>query len=123
MRGNIIVEEPKWYQPVLDFPPLPLPPKAPPARTSYDQKMKPIEPKLRKPRNRPLPIHYIEDDIRRQFYLDHPFEAFRPSTLVEKADIQFRAVSGEGWTRLRQRGRNPGVEEYAKYFFGLSFYD
>lgn len=118
MRGDLVKKEPKWYQPVLNFPPLPLPAKAPPARTSYDQRVKPMSqsgrhPKLRRPRNRPLPIHYIEDDIRRQFYADHPFEAFRPTTLVEKGDIQLPEVYGEEWTRLRQRGRNPTPEEYA----------
>ncbi|KAJ6504372.1 mitochondrial ribosomal protein S25-domain-containing protein [Mycena vulgaris] len=119
MRGNIIKEQPLWYQPVLDFPPLPLPPKAPPARTSYDQKMTPMQGKLRRPKNQPLPIYYIEDDIRRQFYSDHPFEAFRPTTLVEKGDIQLHAVSGEVWTRLRQRGRNPNAEDAIQFTLNL----
>ncbi|KAJ7675366.1 mitochondrial ribosomal protein S25-domain-containing protein [Mycena rosella] len=119
MRGNLISEAPKWYQPVLDFPPLPLPPKAPPARTAYDQKMKPVGEKLRRPKNRPLPIHYLEDDIRRQFYLDHPFEAFRPTTLVEKGDIMLHEVQGKGWTRLRQRGRNPNPEDAIQFALTL----
>ncbi|KAJ7103284.1 mitochondrial ribosomal protein S25-domain-containing protein [Mycena belliarum] len=119
MRGNIILEQPKWYQAVLDFPPLPLPPKAPPARTSYDVKLKPVGEKLRRPKNRPLPIHYLEDDIRRQFYSDHPFEAFRPTTLVEKGDIQLHEVNGEGWTRLRQRGRNPNAEDAIQFALNL----
>ncbi|KAJ7446404.1 mitochondrial ribosomal protein S25-domain-containing protein [Mycena galericulata] len=126
MRNNIIVtKEPIWYKPVLNFPPLPLPPKAPPPRTSYDQKMKPIlepgrrQPKLRRPRNRPLPIHYQEDDIRRQFYSDHPFEAFRPTTLVEKGDIELHEVTGERWTRLRQRGRNPTAEDAIQFTLNL----
>jgi small subunit ribosomal protein S23 len=112
LRGRIVEKEPRWYQPVLNFPPLPLPPKAPPARTPFDQKAESGRQKLRRPKNRPLPIHYLEDDIRRQFYTDHPFEAFRPTTLVEKGDIELREVNGEGWTRLRQRGRNPTPEEY-----------
>ncbi|KAJ7161329.1 mitochondrial ribosomal protein S25-domain-containing protein [Mycena crocata] len=123
MRGDIISRPPKWYQPVLNFPPLPLPAKAPPTRTHYDQKMKPISPgkpqKLKRPENRPLPIHYIEDDIRRQFYSDHPFEAFRPSTLVEKGDIQLHEVNGKGWTRLRQRGRNPLPEDTIQFTLNL----
>ncbi|KAJ7193363.1 mitochondrial ribosomal protein S25-domain-containing protein [Mycena pura] len=114
MRGNLVRKEPIWYQPVLNFPPLPLPAKAPPQRTSYDQKLYP-QSKLRRPKNRPLPIHYIEDDIRRQFYADHPFEAFRPTTLVEKGDIEMHEVNGEGWTRLRQRGRNPTPEDAIQF--------
>ncbi|KAJ7170123.1 mitochondrial ribosomal protein S25-domain-containing protein [Mycena filopes] len=122
MRGNFILREPKWYKPVLEFPPLPLPAKAPPARTSYDQRPKAQsgrQAKLRRAKNRPLPIHYIEDDIRRQFYEDHPFEAFRPATLVEKGDIQLHEVNGETWTRLRQRGRNPLPEDAIQFAVNL----
>lgn len=87
-------------------------------RTEYDHK--PSEPvinpsqvtKLRRLKPRPLPIKYIEDDVRRQFFRDHPFEAFRPRTLVEGAAIEPpHAVRGKEWTRLRQRGRNPTPEE------------
>ncbi|KAF8215950.1 mitochondrial ribosomal protein S25-domain-containing protein [Mycena galopus ATCC 62051] len=116
LRGGGLEREPKWYQPVLNFPPLPLPPKAPPARTAFDQKLKPVsesgrQPKLRRPKNRPLPIHYIEDDIRRQFYADHPFEAFRPTTLVEKGTFNCM--------RLRQRGRNPTPEDAIQFTVNL----
>ncbi len=115
MRADFIKKEPVWYKAVLDYPPLPLPPKAPPERSDYDlaprkqsssSKMRPVAPK-------PLPIHYLEDDIRRQFYRDHPFEAFRPKSLVEGETIQTpHPMRGEQWTRLRQRGRNPSPEEY-----------
>lgn len=113
MRAGYIKEEPAWFKAVLNHPPLPLPPRAPATRSSYDQppentstgKMRPL------PR-RPLPIYYIEDDIRRQFFRDHPFEAFRPTTLVEKDSIaDEHPIRGKEWTRLRQRGRNPVAEE------------
>ncbi|KAJ7109968.1 mitochondrial ribosomal protein S25, partial [Mycena epipterygia] len=120
MRGNIISHEPKWYQPVLNFPPLPLPPRAPPARTAYDLKMKSTgRRKMVPPKNQPFAIHYIEDDIRRQFYRDHPFEAFRPTTLVEKGDIELHEVRGATWTRLRQRGRNPLPEDAIEFALNL----
>lgn len=114
MLGGYIKKQPAWYQAVLDFPPLPLPPKAPPSRTEYDQQTskvpQPLRPKPYDPR--PLPISYLEDDIRRQFFRDHPFEAFRPTTLVEGAGIEDQhPIRGENWTRLRQRGRNPTPEE------------
>ncbi|KAJ7070761.1 mitochondrial ribosomal protein S25-domain-containing protein [Mycena amicta] len=119
MRGELIQKEPLWYQAVLNFPPLPLPPKAPPQRSAYDQK--PLAPgaKPRRQKNRPLPIYYIEDDIRRQFYADHPFEAFRPTTLVEKGDIELREETDSVWTRLRQRGRNPTVEDTIHFTLNL----
>lgn len=114
MRGNFIKEEPIWYQAVLEHPPLPLPPKAPPSRHQYDLQVNPTQstrPKLYDPK--PLPIVYLEDKIRRQFFRDHPFEAFRPSSLVESAAIEdANPMRGEAWTRLSQRGRNPTPEEY-----------
>ena len=111
MRANFIQKEPLWYQAVLDNPPLSLPAKAPPPRTAYDQKA-PSSTRLRPHSTCPLPIYYIEDDIRRQFFLDHPFETFRPTSLVENERIEDpHPISGRDWVRLRQRGRNPQPEE------------
>lgn len=122
MNANYIKKQPAWFQAVLDYPPLPLPPKAPPSRTQYDQQ--PVKgstsgsSRLRPHDPRPLPIYYLEDDIRRQFFRDHPFEAFRPTTLVEGAGIEdSHPIQGEAWTRLRQRGRNPTPEEYVRRLF------
>lgn len=119
MRANYIKKEPAWYPAVLSYPPLPLPPKAPPPRTEYDYEPQGTKIgsgktiKLRPQKPRPLPVKYIEDDVRRQFFRDHPFEAFRPRTLVEGAGIEpLHPVNGKAWTRLRQRGRNPTPEEY-----------
>jgi len=111
LRANYLKKEPVWYQPVLDNPPITLPPKAPPPRTDYDKRAT-SDKKLSKYSSRPLPIYYIEDDIRRQFFIDHPFEAFRPTTLVESDRIEDpNPMTGKSWTRLRQRGRNPTPEE------------
>lgn len=113
MRGNYIQKEPVWFQAVLDNPPLALPAKAPPPRTAYDQKAPPVSARLRPHSTRPLPIYYLEDDIRRQFFLDHPFETFRPTSLVENERIDDpHPITGLDWVRLRQRGRNPLPEEY-----------
>lgn len=118
MRADFIKQEPAWYQAVLENPPLPLPPKAPPPRSSYDlpppQRTSTSQAlhKMRAHKPQPLPIHYIEDDVRRQFFRDHPFEAFRPTTLVEGATLEdAHPIKGVSWTRLRQRGRNPSPEE------------
>lgn len=37
------------------------------------------------PQARPLADNYIGDDIRRQFFRDHPFESFRSRSLTEQA--------------------------------------
>jgi small subunit ribosomal protein S23 len=67
-----------------------------------------------------LPIHYIEDDVRRQFFRDHPFESFRPVTLVESGNVaDEHPINGKEWTRLRQRGRNPTAEDVVKFTVNL----
>jgi small subunit ribosomal protein S23 len=112
MRGNFIQNEPVWYRAVLDNPPLSLPAKAPPPRTAYDQKAPSSAARLRPHSTRPLPIYYLEDEIRRQFFLDHPFETFRPTSLVENERIdEPHPIAKKDWVRLRQRGRNPLPEE------------
>ena len=113
LREGYIQREPAWYRAVLDNPPLPLPAREPPSRTPFDT---PLNAPLTRPATskkiQPLDIHYVEDEVRRQFFRDHPFEAFRQKTLVEGADIESEhPIRGKQWTRLRQRGRNPSSEE------------
>src|SRR6266404_712832 len=115
-RAGFIKTPPAWYQAVLEHPPLPLPPREPPRRTSYDS----APPKQhafaakKTPGPRTLPISYIEDEIRRQFFRDHPFESFRPRSLTEAGAIEDEhPIRGLQWTRLSQHGRNPSPEEYA----------
>jgi small subunit ribosomal protein S23 len=56
-------------------------------------------------------IVYEEDKIRRQFFKDFPFEALRPTSLVEGFDIKPEdEIVGETWTVLSQRGAYPSVE-------------
>jgi small subunit ribosomal protein S23 len=70
----------------------------------------------RQAKPRVMPIVYLEDRVRQRFFLDHPFEAFRPRTLVEQREIaREHPIQGKDWTRLRQRGRNPNSEEYANF--------
>jgi len=120
-RAGFLKTPPVWYEAVLEHPPLPLPPREPPARTSYDS----APPKQtfaakKTPGPRPIPVNYIEDDIRRQFFRDHPFEAFRARNITEAGAIEDEhPINGLQWTRLNQRGRNPSPEEYVDVFFSL----
>lgn len=126
LQSRFIAKEPAWYQPVLQYPPIPTPPRTPSApRTTFDTRS-PNSPrvKLRHKLNvvndswdrpRPEEIIYWEDHVRRQFFKDHPFEAFRARSLVENnfetAPDSENEVNGKAWTRLAQRGRNPTPEE------------
>ena len=63
-------------------------------------------------------MQYIEDDLRKQFFRDHPFEAFRPRTLVEGMGIEPpHSVSGKAWKRWCQRGRNLHVRRKSTFLF------
>ncbi|KAK0561001.1 mitochondrial ribosomal small subunit component [Tilletia horrida] len=64
----------------------------------------------------PQPIFYLQDRVRRQFYRDHPWEAYRPRTLVEMdkvvvIDKSTPLGAPEDARELRAWGRNPGPEE------------
>ena len=122
LKAGYLKREPAWFQAVLEHPPLPLPARAPPSRSEFDL---PLSPK--KPADiaeRPLDIAYLEDGLRKQFFRDHPFEAFRPTSLVEGREIEDEhPVRGKAWTRLRQRTRNPKPEECAYIASCLGFVD
>lgn len=110
LKAGYLKREPAWFQAVLEHPPLPLPPRAPHSRSEFD-----LPRSLKKPAaiaEKPLTVAYLEDELRKQFFRDHPFEAFRPTTLVEGREIEDEhPVRGKAWTRLRQRTRNPKPEE------------
>ncbi|THH17767.1 hypothetical protein EUX98_g9061 [Antrodiella citrinella] len=124
LRANLLKEEPAWYQAVLENPPLPLPPRAPASRTRFD--LSPAASTSSDPTiassisRRPFTINYVEDKLRRQFFHDHPFEAFRPVSLIESAKIQDEhPIQGKQWERLRQHGRNPTPEDAIRYAVNL----
>lgn len=132
LRSKLLKHEPAWYQAVLEHPPLPLPPRAPASRQRSFENYSESDPSTARPYDlprsivsatidptiasslsrKPLPIRYVEDKLRRQFFKDHPFEAFRPVSIIEKGRIESEhPISGAQWTRLRQRGRSPTAEE------------
>jgi len=110
LKAGYLKREPVWFQAVLEHPPLPLPARAPPSRSGFD-----LPRSLKKPAaiaEKPLAVSYLEDELRKQFFRDHPFEAFRPTTLLEGGGIEDEhPIRGRAWTRLRQRTRNPKPEE------------
>ncbi|KDQ17765.1 hypothetical protein BOTBODRAFT_53289 [Botryobasidium botryosum FD-172 SS1] len=122
LKAAYIPKTPAWYQAVLAYPPIPLPPRSTPHRTSYDLPAPPSssthhhahhtpQKHLRTPKPTIPKIEYLEDKIRLQFFKDHPFETFRPRSLIEGAEIVQPSIKGKEWTRLRQRGRNPTTED------------
>ncbi|OCF33464.1 hypothetical protein I317_04148 [Kwoniella heveanensis CBS 569] len=145
LQASVLSTPPTWYIPVLTNPPPQLParqtlnrPRA--SRPALQQQQQQaseaftdvayIPPgelekrdRLRKYRSRksaPARISYAEDRIRRQFFKDFPFEALRPTSLVEGQEIdQSVKISGEQWTRLEQRGLYPSVEDTIEFVLNV----
>lgn len=62
--------------------------------------------------NRPLPIVFPEDEVRKAFFRDHPFEAYRPVFLAEGESVaEEPQPNGKAWTSLAQRSKYPSAEE------------
>lgn len=57
----------------------------------------------------------LQDELRQNFYKDHPFEAFKGINLVEQDSILVDSTKpgpvGKHWAELRQRSSNPSPEE------------
>ncbi|TFK79848.1 hypothetical protein K466DRAFT_559599 [Polyporus arcularius HHB13444] len=121
LREGYIQREPAWYRAVLDHPPLPLPAREPPSRSPFDAPLNvPLTRPAESKKIQPLKVQYVEDEVRRQFFRDHPFEAFRQRSLVEGAAVESEhPIRGAEWTRLRQRGRNPTSEDAIRYAVNL----
>ncbi|TDL28217.1 hypothetical protein BD410DRAFT_684934, partial [Rickenella mellea] len=125
LRANYLQKEPSWYQAVLEYPPIPLPPRATSSRSTYDlpPPRKPQSRHFKPAKLRTLPVFYIEDEVRRQFFRDHPFEAFRERSLVETGAIEpEHPIQGHAWTRLGQHGKNPEPEDAVRFAVNLHRY-
>ncbi|KAI0314770.1 mitochondrial ribosomal protein S25-domain-containing protein [Amylostereum chailletii] len=120
LRNGYIKTSPRWHEAALDHPPLPLPARSPVPRTPYDAPTDQRTLAKSTVEIRPLPIVYLEDKVRKQFFRDHPFETYRPVSLAEEDRIEGEhPVRGVQWTRLRQRGRNPSPEEAVLFAVNL----
>ena len=123
--GAMLKQPPPSFYPLLAHPPPPslvrafpprpstdLPPSRQPSTTATTQtRRKPPRPAGTK-NPRPREIVFPEDEVRRLFFLDHPFEAYRAVTLVEGEKVrQDRGPTGAEWTELSQRSIVPTAEE------------
>lgn len=121
------ITPPVWYQAYLEHPPQPLPPRrlapvdlslfsksatSPEGQTNHSvthRAKRAKTPKLKVPE-----LRFQEDEIRRRFFTDFPFEALRPVSLIEGRIVgegREGLVDGKEWTALDQRGEVPTVEE------------
>ncbi|PWN21371.1 hypothetical protein BCV69DRAFT_298389 [Microstroma glucosiphilum] len=132
MQGGYIKTPPVSYQALLAHPPTTLPPRAPYPRPTEDlpeslvkaarnaegdpsRRRDPMNSKkkmrTRTPSLAPQPIVYLHDRVRRQFYLDHPWEGLRPRILAEKEKVEEPAKVPAEVTELTRWSTNPQPED------------
>ncbi|GAA5981473.1 hypothetical protein JCM10908_004119 [Rhodotorula pacifica] len=90
-----------------------------PAQSLKQTRRKPPRPAGTK-NPRPREIVFPEDEVRRLFFLDHPFEAYRAVTLVEGEKVrEMHGPTGADWTELSQRSIVPTAEDCIAYVTNL----
>ncbi|KAI1294391.1 mitochondrial ribosomal protein S25 [Xylaria venustula] len=95
---SVRVQKPIWYNVVESIPP------SETVTRTYPPQHKKHNPTTRKPSRmfQPQQLVYEEDELRRQFYKDHPWELARPRMIIE---MDGRDAERYDWSRgLRQPG-------------------
>ncbi|PWY93690.1 37S ribosomal protein Rsm25 [Aspergillus sclerotioniger CBS 115572] len=69
----------------------------------FEVQEKRIKPKKASRMFMPVEIKYEEDQLRKEFFRDHPWELARPRIVLEKSGKDFERYN---WSRLQQPGKN-----------------
>lgn len=93
---------PKWVDVVGDIPPSEVLVRTQPPRHRSGT------PKARR-MFLPDQLEYVEDELRRRFYADHPWELARPRILVESKGKDFEKYN---WKQIVQPGKQLDGERY-----------
>lgn len=78
-------------------------------RTVYEQQQKRIKPKKASRMFQPMPIKFEEDQLRKEFFRDHPWELARPRVLIENSGKDFEQ---HDWRHIQQPGKKLDGERY-----------
>lgn len=111
---------PRWIDVVGDIPPAQVVVRNQPIQHEYVRQrvrtvgkkpkvfLEPINPKRTNPNKKPsrvfqpVPIKYEEDQLRKEFFRDHPWELARPRIVLETTGKDFEK---HNWQTLRQPGK------------------
>lgn len=132
LQGGFYKTPPVSHIPLLFNPPTPLPSLSPVPRTAEDLPVGLVRKlqadktagsrerdrgnsikrmRSRAPSLRPKPIVYLHDIVRKQFYIDHPWEGLRPRSVVEKEKLDEHPQPPKEVTSLTWWSTNPQPEE------------
>ncbi|BDD56413.1 mitochondrial ribosomal small subunit component [Monascus purpureus] len=71
-------------------------------QVTFEVQEKPVKPKKASRLFQPVEIKYEEDQLRKEFFRDHPWELARPRVLVESTGKDFERYD---WSRIQQPGK------------------
>lgn len=82
------------------------------ANGKMKQESQPLQRRRRKPSKmfQPMAIRYEEDQLRSEFFGDHPWELARPRVVLEDGGRDWET---DDWSRIRQKGRGLSGERHA----------
>jgi small subunit ribosomal protein S23 len=100
-----ILKTPPWYTTIGSFPPGEILTR-PQSVQHRDVKQK-IRAKKPSKMFKPQPITYEEDQLRKDFYGDHPWELARPRIILEQDGKDGQRCD---WSKMQQRGRPLNAE-------------
>lgn len=109
LESKSIIDPPPWYTTIGSVPPGEILTRIQPTQ---HRELKP-HPKARKPSKlfRPQFLEYEEDQLRKEFYKDHPWELARPRIILENDGKDARGLN---WSVLRQKGKSLNGEKYGQ---------
>lgn len=92
-------------------------PKTSTPRVVLSTQEKPVKPKKASRVFQPVEMKFEEDQLRKEFFRDHPWELARPRILVENKGADFKE---HNWERLQQPGKQLDGERYVVGFYWFS---
>lgn len=100
-----ITAKPPWYETIANnTPPQILVRTQPVQHTGHKHATK-----KRSKLFRPQTIHYPEDDLRKEFFSDHPWELARPRVILEDSGTEYQEKT---WESVRPEGNELSGEKY-----------
>ncbi|RAL05818.1 mitochondrial 37S ribosomal protein mS23 [Aspergillus ibericus CBS 121593] len=120
-KRSAVTDPPRWLDVMHDVPPaqvlvrnqpqqhqlvrqrLKTIPGASKPQAVFEVQEKRVKPKKASRMFMPVEIKYEEDQLRKEFFRDHPWELARPRILVEKSGKDFERYN---WSRLQQPGKS-----------------
>ncbi|TVY49994.1 37S ribosomal protein S25, mitochondrial [Lachnellula occidentalis] len=100
LESQSIEQPPVWFNTIGSIPPGEILTRTQPAQHRETK----FNSRIRKPSKmfKPQPIEYEEDQLRREFYNDHPWELARPRIVLENDGRDGQRCD---WSRIQQLGR------------------